>query len=201
MPHHPYIPCPTYVHIMHSNAIQSAVSVLEKSRNGYVAKSTPATGDPRLDALYGKGVYVLHLRIEKKARANVGRLGRIVFAAGYYAYVGRAFGPGGLFARLTHHLRPSTSPHWHIDFLRPHGVVDKIWWSRTAPACEHSWARGLMRLRGASAPVRGFGSSDCRCDSHLIHLTRRPRRAAFRRHLHRLAADCAPPIRCLRIEG
>ena len=169
--------------------------------DGHVAKSTPATGNPRLDALYGKGIYVLHLRIEKEARANVGRLGRIAFGAGYYAYVGRAFGPGGLAARLAHHLRLAASPHWHMDFLRPHGVVDKIWWSCTAPACEHLGARGLMRLRGASTPVSGFGSSDCGCDSHLIHLTRSPRRAAFRRHLHRLAADCAPPIRCLPIEG
>ncbi len=160
----------------------------------------PATGDPRLDAHQAKGTYVLHLIIETEARVKVGRLGRITFAAGYYAYVGRAFGPGGLAARLAHHLRLAAAPHWHMDFLRPHGVVDKIWWGYTAPDCEHLWARGLMKLRGASTPVRGFGSSDCRCAAHLIHLTRSPRRAAFRRHLRRLSADCAPLIRCLRIE-
>jgi Uri superfamily endonuclease len=161
----------------------------------------PTTVDPRSDALHVKGVYILHLSIKTKTSAKVGRLGRVVFAAGYYAYVGSAFGPGGLSARLAHHLRRATSPHWHMDFLRPHGVVDKIWWSRAAPASEHLWARALMRLRGARMPVRGFGSSDCRCDSHLIHLRRRPRRAAFRRHLHRLSAEWVPPIRCLWIES
>lgn len=164
-------------------------------------KAMPTTVDPRSDAPHVKGVYILHLSIKTKTSAKVGRLGRIVFAAGYYAYVGSAFGPGGLSARLAHHLRRATSPHWHMDFLRPHGVVDKIWWSRAAPASEHLWARALMRLRGARMPVRGFGSSDCRCDSHLIHLRRRPRRAAFRRHLHRLSAEWVPPIRCLWIES
>ncbi len=161
----------------------------------------PTTVDPRIKALHHKGIYILHLSIKTEARVKVGRLGRIAFAAGYYAYVGSAFGPGGLSARLAHHLRPASSPHWHVDFLRPHGVVDKCWWSRTAPDCEHLWARGLMRLRGARTPVHGFGSSDCRCDSHLIHLQRRARRASFRRHLHRLSADCVPPIRCLWIES
>ncbi len=153
------------------------------------------------DTNCAKGIYILHLTLASTTRVHVGRLGRIGFSAGYYAYVGRAFGPGGLFARLNHHRRRAASPHWHIDFLRPHGVLEKIWWGCTSPTCEHSWAQGLMKLRGASMPVRGFGSSDCRCESHLIRLARRPRRAAFRYHLRRLSADCSPTIRCLPIEG
>lgn len=56
-----------------------------------------------------------------------------------------------------------------------------------------------MRMRGARMPVTGFGSSDCRCESHLVRLAHRPRRATFRRHLRRLASDPTPTIRCLRI--
>jgi Uri superfamily endonuclease len=29
-------------------------------------------------------------------------------------------------------------------------------------------------LRGASVPIAGFGSSDCRCKTHLFFFTRRP---------------------------
>ncbi len=38
-------------------------------------------------------------------RFEMGRLGRFDIIPGYYAYVGSAFGSGGLPARLGHHLK------------------------------------------------------------------------------------------------
>jgi Uri superfamily endonuclease len=68
----------------------------------------------------GKGVYVLILYLPYRRTIQIGRLGKFNFSDGYYAYVGSAFGPGGLAARLSHHLRRSHKPRWHIDYLRRH---------------------------------------------------------------------------------
>jgi Uri superfamily endonuclease len=150
-------------------------------------------------AIDGKGIYVLHLELESPQRISVGKLGAFQFEVGHYAYVGSAFGPGGLAARLAHHLRKPASPHWHMDYLRPHGTLRKIWQARAIPACEHQWAQALMQIRGATAPVRGFGSSDCGCRSHLVRFIRQPRRLTFRRHWRRLTSAPIPPIRCVHL--
>ncbi len=153
----------------------------------------PAT-DPVIRAVYGKGTYVLHLELRSEKRLRVGKLGLVYLEPGPYAYVGRAFGPGGLAARLAHHLKTPVSPHWHIDWLRPHGAVREIWYARTAPSDEHQWARALARIRGATLPARGFGSSDCRCHAHLIRFTRAPSKVTLRRQLEGLAGQTPPPI-------
>ncbi len=50
-------------------------------------------------------------------RLEIGRLGSFNIIPGFYAYVGSAFGPGGLRARIRHHLESVAQPHWHIDYL------------------------------------------------------------------------------------
>ncbi len=145
-------------------------------------------------AISGKGTYILHLELESEKRLLVGKFGAIRLAVGPYAYVGRAFGPGGLAARLAHHLKGAASMHWHIDFLRPHARVREIWFGHTSPSDEHLWIRALSQIRGVTVPVEGFGSSDCRCRSHLVRFTRAPARATFRRHLRGLSAQAVPPI-------
>ena len=57
----------------------------------------------------GKGTYVLILNLKRAKRIVVGnskkaKLSSRLFQAGYYAYVGSAFGPGGLAARIKRHL-------------------------------------------------------------------------------------------------
>ncbi len=65
------------------------------------------------------GTYVLILHAgSPAARVAIGRFGVLAVQPGYYVYVGSAFGPGGLKARLAHHAGPAKSPHWHIDYLR-----------------------------------------------------------------------------------
>ncbi len=145
-----------------------------------------AAGDPRIRSISGKGTYVLCLELHSYQRIVVGKLGPFHLAAGCYAYVGRAFGPGGLAARLAHHLGRPAAPHWHIDYLRARAGVREIWHARTRPADEHQWAQALAAIRGAEMPIHGFGSSDCGCPSHLVRLKRLPCKATFRRHLRRL---------------
>lgn len=126
-----------------------------------------------------KGSYLLVLRLPGPRAIEVGRLGRIAFARGWYAYAGSAFGPGGLGARLRHHLGPVRRPHWHIDYLRAEARVIEIWTAEGSPCREHEWALALAGGQGAGTRFHGFGCSDCRCPSHLIHFKCRPARAAL----------------------
>lgn len=155
--------------------------------------------DTRIKTITGKGTYVLHLALKSDIQIKVGRLGINPFDAGHYAYVGRAFGPGGLTARLKHHLRYNGAPHWHLDYLRVHGRVREIWYARTTPATEHLWAQALMQIQGVRIPLRGFGSSDCRCLSHLLQFDRPPCKSTFRRRLLPLVAGKTPPIHCVQV--
>lgn len=119
---------------------------------------------------------------------EAGRLGRIRFDPGFYAYVGSAFGPGGLEARISRHLRTGKRRHWHIDYLLESADVVRIWTITGNQRLECILARLLAKFRGARG-VTGFGASDCNCVSHLVALPRVPSRDYIRRRLH--AADSA----------
>src|SRR5581483_8400507 len=107
----------------------------------------------------------------------IGRLGRYDFAAGYYLYVGSAFGSGGVAARLAHHERVvHPRPHWHIDYFRPHATLIEAWCIFTAARIEPCWARRLAAAPELSIPVPGFGASDSASASHLLYARRRPPR-------------------------
>lgn len=117
-----------------------------------------------------QGSYILILQLTAPvADLAVGRLGRFDFAAGHYLYVGSAFGPGGLPARLDHHRRAHKArPHWHIDYLRPHAQLREIWAAPGPERLECRWCRILAAHPALSAPVRGFGSRDTGCLAHLF---------------------------------
>ncbi|MGD9016568.1 MAG: GIY-YIG nuclease family protein [Desulfobacterales bacterium] len=145
-----------------------------------------------------KGNYILLSNMESPETLLVGGLGRRYFPAGVYAYAGSAFGPGGLKGRLNRHLNPSTSCRWHLDYLKGRVRLVEIWWSQTPENIEHCWVKALMALPGAAIPVAGFGSSDCRCRSHLVHFGALPTRAAFRRCLATLPDDAVQTVATLR---
>lgn len=112
--------------------------------------------------------YVLWLQIAEPVSVQVGKLGTITIPRGTYAYVGSAHGPGGLRARLRRHLRPDKPIHWHIDAVTVLVLVNAIWYEPSPERLECLWARTLGTLPGVTAPFPGFGSSDCRCKSHLF---------------------------------
>jgi Uri superfamily endonuclease len=127
------------------------------------------------------GTYVLVLRCTAGRIIRVGRLGKGRLLPGYYVYVGSALGPGGLRARIAHHLRPAGRPHWHMDFLRVHMRVDRIWYCCGRVRLEHKWAQALEAAAGRSASFPRFGASDCNCHSHLYFFKRRPSRTSLER--------------------
>ncbi len=118
------------------------------------------------------GAYVLLLRLARAERIAVGRLGDVELVRGEYAYVGSAM--NGLDARIERHLRARKQRRWHIDYLLERCTVTGVleFESATRLECELN-ARLLIEARSAQ-PVRGFGSSDCRCRSHLHYLGRSP---------------------------
>lgn len=66
-----------------------------------------------------KGVYVLILKLEEDSEIQIGRLGKLHFRNGFYAYIGSALGGG--FKRVDRHINVSKginhTKKWHIDYL------------------------------------------------------------------------------------
>ena len=138
------------------------------------------------------GTYVLVIKMVRGTDLRVGRLGVVAIPRGYYCYVGSALGPGGWRARMARHLRQQKKPRWHIDhFLRQAAVVES-WCAPSVARVECTWARALLRLPGATLPVRGFGSSDCHCPAHLVRFASRPSLMAFARELQALGLEALP---------
>jgi len=103
---------------------------------------------------------------------RVGALGDVSIEPGYLIYVGSAFGPGGLRARVSRHARLKKKTHWHIDYLRPHLSLTEVWWSTAPQNREHAWAERLTRDCNPAHPR--FGASDCNCRTHLFFSAGRP---------------------------
>ena len=103
------------------------------------------------------GTYVLVLEAYETKHVQIGRFGRLALRPGCYFYVGSAFGPGGLRARVGRHVRETKSLRWHIDYLRHHTGVSEVWYSENPVGRESLWAGVLGELPGISRPLIGFG--------------------------------------------
>ncbi|MDX1523321.1 MAG: GIY-YIG nuclease family protein, partial [Anaerolineae bacterium] len=120
------------------------------------------------------GQYVLLLLLTEDEELTIGKLGTFIFPAGWYAYVGSAFGAGGLTGRLKYHLRPLEKPHWHIDYLRQAAIIQEIWLSPDDEKHEEEWVALMLDVPGATVLVDGFGASGSSQESHLIYFDIRP---------------------------
>ena len=129
------------------------------------------------------GTYTLVFTSSIEKRISVGKLGTLFLKPGYYLYIGSAFGPGGLKARVNHHFNHSGRPHWHLDYLGPSLKPCEIWYTYDQTRREHQWAKIHLQTQRAFLPLPGFGSSDCRCLSHLFFYNSKPSGNHFRRRL------------------
>ena len=114
-----------------------------------------------------KGIYTIVLLLRSDAVVEVGSLGKVSFSAGWYAYTGSARGAGG-FKRVLRHIAVmegvNSTRRWHIDRLLPLAELVEVVATPTGEDLECAVARWI----GEKFPsVRGFGSSDCSCPSHL----------------------------------
>ncbi len=139
------------------------------------------------------GTYILLLRLVPTKRIRVGKRGIFTFTTGWYAYVGSAFGPGGLKARLGRHCRRKKKKRWHIDYLLAYASVEQIWYSIHPQPLEHLWAQAVAQFEGALIPIPRFGSSDCSCKTHLYFFDHPPGIETMKAYLKQRQPDEADP--------
>jgi Uri superfamily endonuclease len=140
---------------------------------GYRLKSNTLE-NIKVDGGKSTGTYILLLHLPIDQTLTIGKLGTFNFPAGWYTYVGSAFGAGGLVGRLKHHLEVVERPHWHIDYLRQVADLKEIWLSPDTERREQAWVELLLAIPGAAVLIDGFGASDSSQVSHLVYFDIRP---------------------------
>ena len=113
-----------------------------------------------------KGSYILLIELPQEQVVTAGSLKAICFPGGYYAYVGSAM--NGFESRIGRHLKGNKRPHWHIDYLLQKASITDIILCETGERIECTIAQAL---EGQFDSIPGFGSSDCKCNSHLFFAT------------------------------
>jgi Uri superfamily endonuclease len=103
-----------------------------------------------------RGTYILLCELEEEKEISVGKLGKIKFERGYYAYVG-----SGDESRIKRHLSKEKKMHWHIDYLLEEAVIREVLLAEHEGECD-------VANRFTLPYIKGFGCSDCRCKSHLF---------------------------------
>ncbi|WP_455205158.1 GIY-YIG nuclease family protein [Kaarinaea lacus] len=139
-----------------------------------------------------KGTYALVLVSRSQKNIRIGRCGVLPLKPGYYVYVGSAFGPGGLKARLNHHLKQSTSPRWHLDYLRRHTRVAEVWYTFDEVRRESAWVQIMTNSQQIQIPLQGFGASDSNEAAHLFYLETKPKFEKFQHAVCQQYKDHAP---------
>jgi len=115
-----------------------------------------------------RGTYCLIINMPERTRMRIGALGTFEFPEGVYVYVGSAL--SGLEKRVSRHVSSSKKMRWHIDyFLKKADVMSVVKIPASRKDVECAVIRALMCCPEASVPVKGLGSSDCTCKSHLIY--------------------------------
>ncbi|MDE2058599.1 MAG: GIY-YIG nuclease family protein [candidate division NC10 bacterium] len=115
-----------------------------------------------------RGNYQLILYLPKATALQVGRRGTFLFPAGRYVYTGSAL--NGVERRLARHQRQNKRLHWHIDYFLRYARITSIRIFPTPRNVECALNRKVLRRPEAQVIAKGFGSSDCRCVSHLVFL-------------------------------
>lgn len=131
-----------------------------------------------------KGTYALLINLGKEVSIAVGKLGLVTFPSGYYIYLGSA--GGGLLQRVKRHLRGGKRLRWHIDYLLEFAQVVEVWYALSQEAQECLWCQIAQQMPQGKILFPGFGSSDCRCSSHLVYFPSPP---SFELFGHRLKGN------------
>ena len=120
-----------------------------------------------------KGSYVLIIENRADIEVEIGKIGRIEFKKGFYAYVGSAL--SGLEQRIERHLREvgkNKKLHWHIDYFLacPTVGVREVVFAETEVRKECEITANMHLKKGVES-IENFGCTDCSCRSHLFFST------------------------------
>ncbi len=121
-----------------------------------------------------RGSYCLLIKCSKPRRIRIGKLGPIWFKKGFYLYVGSAL--NGIERRVSRHLGNRKKNYWHIDYFLSSSYVnvERVYCFRSDKKIECGIAE---RIRRIAPPVKNFGASDCKCESHLFFISTEADRA------------------------
>ncbi len=93
------------------------------------------------------------------------------FPRGWYAYVGSAM--KGLEKRMARHARQEKKKHWHIDFFLEKARVCALL-AMPSPRREECEKSKALEKIGGIVVAEKFGSTDCRCKTHLYFFAQPP---------------------------
>ncbi|MFA5479494.1 MAG: GIY-YIG nuclease family protein [Candidatus Muiribacteriota bacterium] len=110
-------------------------------------------------------LYIIILFSEKKVTEKVGKLGVFTFEPGYYFYIGSA--KNNIEKRVERHFRHDKKLHWHIDYITTVIKPVKAVIMKNVEFSECELSQAVHKEFNTEYPVRKFGSSDCKCHSHL----------------------------------
>ena len=109
--------------------------------------------------------YCLLIRLKKAQEIEIGKLGSFEFPHGFYIYTGSALNKP---KRIERHFSKIKKKRWHIDYLLEKADVVKVFLSEEKE-CEVN--KRIFQIPNASIIARKFGSTDCKCKSHLAYFT------------------------------
>lgn len=114
-----------------------------------------------------KAIYALIIQVENTISLKIGTLGPKILNKGLFVYVGSA--QSNFYKRINRHKRQKKKIFWHIDYLLTNKKtrIIKIFF-KVAKKTEECKLAQLISKKGKSIP--NFGSSDCKCKSHLFQI-------------------------------
>lgn len=118
------------------------------------------------------GLYHLILYLNRRLCIEVGALGQHEFPSGTYIYTGSA--KRGLPQRVSRHIKKEKNCRWHIDYLTSLVSVETLVIDASGTQSECERYHRIAELPEAEVIVRGFGSSDCKCSTHLSYFVASP---------------------------
>lgn len=115
-----------------------------------------------------KGIYLLVIKNKKTRKIKVGSLGQLNFDSGFFVYAGSA--QNNLEKRVKRHKSKSKKLHWHIDYILDKMNITSVFKFKSKYEC--TLAKQIKLL--SNSFVKGFGCSDCGCESHLFYFKKSP---------------------------
>jgi len=77
-------------------------------------------------------------------------------------------------ARIRRHKRMEKTLHWHIDYLLKEATIFDVRVYPEGCLTECGLNKRVFEIKGAQLSTPGFGSSDCKCKSHLAYFRELP---------------------------
>lgn len=93
------------------------------------------------------------------------------FPEGYYCYVGSAL--NNIQKRIMRHKSKNKKLHWHIDYFLKKSNIIKTYSIVTDKNLE-CWLSSRVRSQKGEVIMKGFGSTDCKCETHLYYFDQNP---------------------------